>query len=249
MEKKALSDQNKKRRAATIAGAISVLLVVLSVVYVNHPYFSPQFAEGSYGEYQGVFFSVPQPLLLMDPSFLPEGTDNEALLLPSENTTVEAKINQWKNNYGFFEGKRITLRGKLVQADNKVMIELVEEEPSLLAIARALTYPINQTAPKKTELTGEIITPKCWFGTRQNGERKVYSRCTKNALINGATPLLRVRKNERNIYYLLENTVAETGGKPWVESVGHVVRVRGEVFYQNGWNVLRLSGEIQNVQE
>ena len=121
--------------------------------------------------------------------------------------------------------------------------ELSQGVDALIAIEGSLTYPIQQTAPKPIELKGEIVNAKCWLSWAIPREDWTHRYCSKKCIQQGIPPMLKVVQNGHNVLYLIkEENSAELLGK----YASEVIELKGQVYYQNGWNVLRLSEESQN---
>ena len=124
--------------------------------------------------------------------------------------------------------------------------ELSQGVDALIAIEGSLTYPIQQTAPKPIELKGEIVNAKCWLSWAVPREGWTHRYCTKKCLEQGIPPILKVVQDERNVLYLIEG---KNSAALFSKYASKKLKLGGEVYYQNGWNVLRLSEESQNTLE
>lgn len=237
-------DRNKKALKALLI-PLFILLPLLAGLIVRYEteFNDHQFELGTLREFQGIYFNSPRPVLLLDPTFVPEGYDREALLLGFGKFGADPTMKALEEKEGRFEGKRIRLRGTLLKGDGKILIELSEGKASLLNVERSITYPMRQTTPKAVALQGEIIDPKCWFGAMKPGEGKVHKSCAIRCISGGIPPVLRVKKNSGNIYYLLEGEGNENIHETFLEFVAEPITLQGEVYYQNGWNVVRTSAK------
>lgn len=236
--------RNKKALLALLV-PLFFFLPFIAWLVVSHetPFNDHEFELGTEREFQGIYFSMPQPLIILDEAFLPEGHDKEAILLGYGKFGAQSTIRKWMANHGNFEGKRIRIRGTLLRGDQKILIELTQGENALRNVERALTYPIRQTPAKAIMVKGEIIDPKCWFGAMKPGEGKVHKSCAIRCISGGIPPVLKVPKNNGHLYYLLETPAGEDMHQSLLEFVAEPVEVSGEVFYQNGWNVIKTSAK------
>lgn len=218
-----------------------LLLPLLSflIVYFQKPFNNHQFESETQREFEGIYFDRPQPMLLLDDYYQPDGLDPQALLVGYGKFGARSTIKEIEKKWGSFNGKKIRLQGTLLFGDEKILIELTQGTSSVLSVQTDLTYALQQTSPKLQQLKGEIIDPKCWFGAMKPGEGKVHKSCAIRCISGGIPPMLKVHKNNGNIYYLLENTAPKPINAEILDFVGEPVEITGSVYYQNGWNVLQ----------
>ena len=233
--------QKKQQRYLLLV--LSLLLLIVgaynAVQYANmHDY-----EEVENTQFQGIYFNTPHPMLRLDEAFIPKDFSPYVLLAGPGQTGAQNIIKQLEDQFGSFNGKRIRLQGSLRKGDGTMIGELSQEVDALIAIEGSLTYPIQQTAPKPIELKGEIVNAKCWLSWAIPREGWTHRYCTKKCIEQGIPPMLKVVQNGHNVLYLIkEENSAELLGK----YASEVIELKGQVYYQNGWNVLRLSEESQN---
>ena len=246
---KVLPNQNKKtQRLGLIAVFLLLPVLILGIVLFGNPFNYHPLKFGEMEEFHGVYFSQPRPMLIIDPAYQTEELSPEALLIGYQEVGVESILTEIKNKMGAINGKRVRLRGRAARGDGKIIIELTEHENAFLYVERDLTYPNRQTSPKPTVLSGEILDPKCWFAAVKPAEGKVHVDCTTTAIRTGTPPLLKVDYNGKNVYYIIDIN-KEDSLDSLLTFIAQPVQISGQVFYQNGWNVLQTSTDQIRYQE
>ena len=233
--------QKKQQRYFLLALA----LLMLSVGAYNAVQYSNihDYEEIENTQFQGIYFSAPHPMIRLDEAFeLPDFSPFVLLVGPGQ-TGAQPIMDQLEEQFGSFNGKRIRLQGSLRKGDGTMIGELSQGVDALIAIEGSLTYPIQQTAPKPIKLKGEIVNAKCWLSWAVPREGWTHRYCTKKSLEQGIPPMLKVVKDERHVLYFIEG---ENSAMLLAKHATDELELKGEVYYQNGWNVLRLSQENLN---
>lgn len=188
-------------------------------------------------EFEGMYFNQPFPMIVFDEFSIPKGVTQNALIVGPGKTGAQEIFQQLEKKHGALNGKSIRLRGTLYSTDNKTLIELSEGVDALLAIERGYTYPIQRTAKKTMQLQGEIVNAKCWYTQQETRDGYYHKRCSKSCIENGIPPVLKVKKESGNAFYLLDATTA-AGQEAIINHLAKTVEINGEVNFQNGWSVL-----------
>jgi hypothetical protein len=191
-------------------------------------------------EFEGMYFAQPFPMMVFDEFNIPKGVTQNALIVGPGKSGAQKIFLQLEEKHGALNGKSVRLRGTLYTADNKTLIELSEGVDALLAIERGYTYPIQHTAKKTLQLQGEIVNAKCWFTQQETRDGYYHKRCSKNCIENGIPPVLKVKKESGNAFYLLDATTP-AGQEAIIKHVARAVEINGKVNFQNGWSVLTIN--------
>lgn len=191
-------------------------------------------------EFEGMYFNQPFPMMVFDEFSIPEGVTQNALIVGPGKSGAQEIFQQLEEKHGTLNGKSIRLRGTLYSTDNKTLIELSEGVDALLAIERGYTYPIQRTAKKTMQLQGEIVNAKCWYTQQETRDGYYHKRCSKSCIENGIPPVLKVKKESGNAFYLLDATTA-AGQEAIINHLAKTVEINGEVNFQNGWSVLTVN--------
>ena len=184
-------------------------------------------------EYIGIFFKRPFPLIVINPS--DNLFDSGSFLISIENeTNTNSFFSKLESRTGSIEGKMIKVSGELTTGDETRFVE-ISNKPELLGVLESQnTYPSEQTKTKKIILKGKIIDLKCV--TKNDFSRE----CFYKNLYKGSIPALRIYRNEENINYLLRIKDYEIIDDYLKNNFKKTVKVFGEYYYQNGFNVINL---------
>ena len=239
-----LPKRNKKAVGFLILGLIVVLpIVAYLIVTFETPFNEHHFELGVQREFYGVYFNKPQPMLVLDKQTLADGFNPEALLVGYGKFGATSIMEEVQAARGNLNGREIRIRGTLLYGDGKIVIELTNGIDAVIGTTSKRMFPVQQTQPKSSQLIGEIIDPKCWFGAMKPAEGKVHKSCAIRCISGGIPPVLKVKKNGEHLYYLLVANGSENLNESLLDFVAEEVEVSGEVFYQNGWNVLTTSSK------
>ena len=184
-------------------------------------------------EYIGIFFKRPFPLIVINPS--DNLFDSGSFLISIENeTNTNSFFSKLESRTGSIEGKMIKVSGELTTGDETRFVE-ISNKPELLGVLESQnTYPSEQTKTKKIVLKGMIIDLKCVI-------KNDFSRdCFYKNLYKGSIPALRIYRNKENINYLLKIKDYEIIDDYLKNNFKKTVKVFGEYYYQNGFNVINL---------
>ena len=190
-------------------------------------------------EFEGMYFAQPFPMMVFDEFNIPKGVTQNALIVGPGKSGAQEIFQQLEKKHGALNGKSVRLRGTLYSTDDKTLIELSEGVDALLAIERGYTYPIQRTAKKTMQLQGEIVNAKCWFTQQETRDGYYHKRCSKSCIENGVPPVLKVKTESGNAFYLLDATTT-AGQEAIINHIAKAVEMNGEVNFQNGWSVLTI---------
>lgn len=196
--------------------------------------------EGSWDftlvEKTGVLILMPYPMLIDD-----ETPHHPSILL------VEPGKHGSGERLKPFAGQRITLRGTIIQRDLWCIMELGAEESAVQVISPprdgALATPTRGIAwAGDTEITGEVVDPKCFLGAMRPGDGKAHRACAALCIFGGIPPVLAASPHDDKPRCTL--LVAPDGG-PANELVlrhaGETVTLRGTLGSIAGWDVLKIA--------
>ncbi|MFK8161970.1 MAG: hypothetical protein AB8H12_05850 [Lewinella sp.] len=237
-----LPERNSKAiRRLLIPVFVILPLIALAVVYFSEPFNDHQFDFGNVQSFTGTYHEMPFPVLILDEGQATDLPDDHLLLVGYGKNGATGFLQQAAEEKGALDGKHIRLAGTLIYGDGRALLELTDQEKSVLEVlpAPSSSSSAPATAPKKTELKGEILDPKCWFGVMKPAEGKVHKSCAIRCISGGIPPVLRVHTGEGNEYYVLKGAAGEDVNEQVLEFVGEPVIVRGEIYSQNGWMVMQ----------
>lgn len=212
------------------------------IVYWQKPFSSHVYEKKNERTFEGFYFDYPEPLIQLDFGYYDPALDPEALLVGPQKKGAQEIIKKAMKKWGILNGKKIRIKGKLLYGDRKQLIELSDTEMAIEVILNS-NYPVTQTRSKRKVLQGEIISPKSWFGYMNPAEGKVHKSTAIRSIESGIPPVLRIQKDGRNNYYILQDKTDENFVQYLSPYIAQEVEIAGETFYQNGWNVLTFKKE------
>ena len=221
---------------------ILIPLLVLIVVLLQKPFNPHTFELGNVKEFTGVYYEKPVPILVVSEASLPKGVSNSILLVGYGKFGAEGIMTTIEEKNGKLNGKKVTLSGTLIYGSAKTLLELTKKENSLISIDSQPIIEGNILMPKEiTQLTGEILDPKCYFGVMKPGEGKVHRSCAIRCISGGIPPVFRVHSlidDKKYDYYILLGENGEKINKDVLSYVGQEVSLTGGKNHQQGWNIL-----------
>lgn len=229
-------------RMGTLAALVSFPFMTYGIVYWQKPFSAHVYEKEYERTFEGFYFDYPLPLIQLDFGYYDPALDPEALLVGPEKRGPQEMVKKAEEKWGSLNGKKVRVTGKLLYGDRKQLIELSDTEMSIEVILNS-SYPITQTRPKTKVLQGEIIASKSWFGYMQPAEGKAHKSTAIRSIESGIPPVLRIQKDGRNNYYILQDKTHKNFARFLSPYVAQEVEITGETFYQNGWNVLTFKKE------
>ncbi|MEM9685636.1 MAG: hypothetical protein AAF934_01775, partial [Bacteroidota bacterium] len=221
---------------------VLIPLLVFLVVSFQKPFNSHQFELGTVKEFTGIYHKKPIPILEVSPKALPETFSNHILLVGYGKFGAEGIMKAIEKEYGDLAGKKITIRGTLIYGDGKTLMELTEQENSLIEIYK---QPSGKGSNIKTPsgniaLEGEILDPKCYFGVMKPGEGKIHKSCAIRCISGGIPPVFRTAAADKNgfDYYILLGTNGIKINAEVLPFVAERIKISGSVSHRNGWDIV-----------
>jgi hypothetical protein len=147
--------------------------------------------------------------------------------------------------------KLLTLRGTLLYNDGVTILQIDKNDNTQLSVS-------GETAPAewlprikdlgKTNIKGEIIDPKCYFGVMKPGEGKPHRDCAIRCILGGISPMLAVKneKGEAN-YFLLASDDGGSINEAVQDYVAEPVEIEARLVQYDDWIVayVRTKGNIK----
>ena len=167
------------RIVARIAAVILMtgLIAGALLIFGQPPFATSKFEYGVYRDYAGVIEEWPYPILI---------TDNASFLLVGPGKHGLAGVVKG------LQGKRIHLRGSLIERGRDRMLEVV---PGSIAVdtAQPRVAALSAIDLGRVTLRGEIVDTKCYLGVMNPGERKVHRDCAVRCISGGVPPAFLAR--------------------------------------------------------
>lgn len=180
----------------------------------------------------GDLVTEPYPMLIPD--------DGGAALLIVEMGKTGAH-----DRVATLAGRRVEIRGYLLERDGRRMIELDADRPGADAVAAldpdapAIAPPVDVAgATAEIELSGEIVDGKCFLGAMKPGDGPSHKSCATLCIRGGLPPMLLTRENGRPVFRLLLIDGQGALPEPLLALVAEPVRIRGELSVVHGVPVI-----------
>lgn len=137
---------------------------------------------------------------------------------------------------------KVTIRGTLIYQDGFTLMELTEKEKALLSHEKLLEKEKYQSYPTtliNKSLTGEIVDPKCYFGSMKPGQSKPHRSCAILCISGGIPPVYVVQTPEKTAeYYILKGLKGEDINDEVLDFVADPTNIQGMVTELDEWKVL-----------
>lgn len=225
-----------------VAGAIAFFLST-SHQYINNG----TYEFGELTEIKGVIHMEPVPYIriLADD----KGKVGKNIMLINygkfgARSSIEQMQEKIGGNISNFE---VTIRGTLIYQDGFTLMELTEKEKALQnhsPLDNSDRYKVYPTTMKNKALTGEIVDPKCYFGSMKPAQNKPHRSCAILCISGGIPPVYVVQTPEKTAeYYILKGINGEDINDQVLDYVADPTTIQGMVTELNEWNVLYIDPE------
>jgi len=193
-------------RLAVVSLLLLAAAIALTLTVVQGPFDKSSFEFQQYREYSGTIFTVPAPTLAT-----------------ADGLSLLTRPGKFDANVGAWQGRKVGLRGALIQSGSNRMLEI--EPGSIRSAPGAPQTPPLIEHLGWVELTGEIADGKCYYGVMNPGRGKVHRDCAVRCLSGGATPVFLARDAAGTIHALLLTGMR----REILDYVAEPVRLRGEL--------------------
>ena len=232
--------------------AASVYMVVGYQRTVNNG----AYEYGELTEVEGLVYYTPQPFIKVF-----QGEDingnlvyKNILLIDYGKFGATESLRKIESKIGVkYNSVYVKLRGTLIYHNGTTLLELTEKEDSYISyrplVDRYLySKEINDLGMQT--LKGEIIDPKCYFGSMKPGEGKPHKSCASLCL-SGGIPAMYVAQNEQGQadYYLLLGENKQSVNDEILDYVADPVTISGRVETLDEWKVIYINpDDIKRLQ-
>ncbi|MCE7991348.1 MAG: hypothetical protein HEP71_05180 [Roseivirga sp.] len=221
--------------------AASAYVVVSNQTTINNG----SFEYGELTEVEGLVYMGPQPFIKVI-----DGEDlngypvfKNILLINFGKHGATPSLEKIRSEIALtFDRVYVKLRGTLIYHNGTTLLELTENEKSYISyrplVDKSLYLKDVQDFGVQT-LTGEIIDPKCYFGSMKPGEGKPHKSCA-GLCISGGIPPMYVVKNDQGKadYYLIMGENGQRLNEEVIPYVSDVTTISGRVETLDEWKVV-----------
>lgn len=243
-------------RSAIMATVFFFLLLAASaymVVSHQRTVNNGTYEFGELTEIEGLLYMTPQPFIKVI-----EGKDlkgnpvfKNILLINFGKFGATESLEKIQSKVKVkFNSVFVKLRGTLIYHNGVTLMELTENEDAYISfrplVDRYLYAKKIEDLGTQT-LVGEIIDPKCYFGSMKPGEAKPHKSCAALCIAGGIPPMF-VSTNEQGLadYYLLMGENGQTINQEVLPYVADITSMTGRVETLDEWKVLYINPEEIN---
>jgi hypothetical protein len=230
-----------------VVGVLAAIVLLTTFIITRSEKQMPtsQFEYGTLTELEGIVYSQPVPMLRVVTGTDANGqTLYKSILLVNFLKHGAAPLLEAYKKRGMTEAQSLVkLRGTLIYHDGVTLMELTEEENALVAIKQTATpVALQRDNLGETELKGEIVDSKCYFGVMKPGEGKPHRDCAIRCISGGIPPAFVVKNDKGEAQYML---LVGQNGEPINQEVltfvGLPVRLKGQLERMADWYVLKVN--------
>jgi hypothetical protein len=139
----------------------------------------------------------------------------------------------------------VRLRGTLIFHNGVTLLELTENENAYQShrpLEEVNLYQRSSIQKASASLYGEIIDPKCYFGSMKPGQGKPHQSCAGLCIAGGIPPMFAVEKaNGIAEYYLIKTTDAADIQTSILPFVAQPTIIKGSIEKLDEWNIIYLT--------
>lgn len=221
------------------------------LAFQQRSFSTAQFEFGQLTRVTGIYQSKPVPSIVVQTPIDPRGS-KEVLTLPLVGYGkfgAEGVMNDWQQQEKVdLEGKEVTLKGTLLYADGKSLLQVDAHDHPIEKWKEAdHAYTPNKKEMGWQVVKGEVVDPKCFFGVMKPGYGKPHLDCAVRCIEGGMSPVLMMQDEEGKTTYAL--VLGQQGNKMNQELknyIGQPVEFLARVIKQDDWLILYLRpGTIQ----
>lgn len=190
--------RNLIRTFLVVIFGLMILIASLLVIRQNQ-FASSQYQIGKITEHQGYLFSLPRPTLVQ----VADNGDRTSILLVSYGKFgADEDLRIWYQDHPeAARGSMVKINGTTATFNGVTVLELTHKDQSIELIEADKLRERQQKKLGFTQLHGEIVDPKCFFGAMKPGEGKIHKSCAIRCLSGGIPPVLVA---EDGLYYTLQ---------------------------------------------
>lgn len=221
--------------------ALLLLTALLAAAFVRgqNTFYPSVFEFLQPRSFTGVISMQPVPMLLV----VRPGKSGETSQLSRYYLVAEGKHGA-QNEVNGWEGKPVTLQGKLIYRDDQTMLELVSGSLKPWAAPQAHAFMPADSMPEFAlgtfTLEGEIVDSKCYLGVMNPGNLKTHRACAVRCISGGIPPIFVVRDQNGNaIHLLLVSPDGRTVNNEVLHMVAEPLVISGQIFQQGDLLLLK----------
>ncbi len=200
---------------------------------------------GELTELEGLLYDSPVPFLKVSAGKDIQGNEiyKNILLINYGKFGADNSVRIIKNRINSpLEEVKVKIRGTLIYHNGVTLLELTEkanayQSASKIDIESQYTHQIVQHG--MTTLAGEIIDPKCYFGSMKPGQGKPHRSCAGLCIAGGIPPMFIVQNEAQQAdYYLILCEHGEQINQEVIKHIASPTTISGRIESFDEWNVI-----------
>ncbi len=202
------------------------------------------FEFGKTTELTGVLQATPVPNLIIDNGQDIHGNPlyQSVLLIGLGKFGADSLVQHFENQIKTpLNQTQVTLKGTLIYSDGKTLLELTDEENAFVSsssLDSAISLPPIQKIGK-TELKGEMVDSKCYFGVMNPGHGKPHLSCAVRCVSGGIPPVFWTKKADGSTdYYLVLGKNGEAVQQEVLPYIAEPACITGEIMMYLDWKII-----------
>lgn len=224
---------------------MGLLVVVLGIALAlqQRKFSNAVFEYGTLTEVTGIYQSYPVPSIKVISKTDANGQVSYITmpLVGYGKFGAQGIIQKLEQEKGFkFHQHLLTVKGTLICNDGKSLLQIDGNDNPLVTVQTSMSpvKPIIQELGN-TELIGEILDPKCYFGVMKPGHGKPHKDCAIRCIAGGISPVFYVRQRDAGpLYYLLLNEKGEPINDFVKDFVADPVKLQARAIQYDDWIIL-----------
>ena len=228
-------------RKIIICLGVVVVIIAMTIAVSQREFSTANFEYGQFTTVEGYLFSNPLPHLKINRGVDSMGMPRyQTVLLVGEGKAgANEMIKEYETHLGRMEGQLIQLQGQLIHGHHKVVLQLSAEQlPKRIGDKQGLK-PMLLKEGIETNISGEIVDPKCYFGVMKPGEGKPHRSCAIRCIAGGIPPVFHV--NGLSEYYLLLDENLQPVNQRILDIVGDNITLHGKAYQFDDWKIFLLN--------
>ena len=186
---------------------------------------------------KGIVSTSPVPMLTVEE----EGVLVDYLLVSAGKFTAMKTIIEIEDVQGIkLDGREVEISATEISYDNKSLLELTEGLESIVNIGDSKDVSPSILEGSTVDLKGEIVDPKCFFGSMNPATGKLHKSCAIRCLLGGIPAMLAAESDGETTYYIILGGQGQSINEQLIDIVSEDISLSGRVAKINNWNYLYL---------
>lgn len=227
-------------KKAVIVLSIFLILGVLAFSLGQNTFKNSSFELTNTTKITGVFHEQPYPMLRVP---IGENSYKNILLLGFGKSSANPFFKKIIAEKGSLNHTTLSIEGNLIYYNGKTLLQITNDEKiTQTSQNKAPIIPLSKSTD--TELVGEIIDPKCYFGVMKPGKGKIHRSCAIRCISGGIPPVLVTTTPDGvSEYFLLTDMQGKAINKDILSFVGKPVKIKGRLAQLEDWNIVKVEAQ------